>query len=423
MFRTTVIFITVCLLCSVVQAQQSFAEKLVLPQPDCEQKAISGIKKITIVIPDDSNGVDEYAKWWESVFKSRDCEASIKTESMLQQEDLNGDLLILGPIGSFLQWGRFGMPLKKLEHGFSIGKYILTDIACGFSYASPPGTTPVRLAKIGNSFNAYKQVVNMPFFAFEFIVLNNAVPEFIGNGSLVDMNALKETLYTPKESKYYTFMISNNLSDEDTKEINDTEFDKYDIHAEAFVKRMELNLPEKKIKTYIHATQEEIKYFSGSFGGLCGGTTYGFVAGDEIHSWKMGGAIKHEANHHLFNQQINKMAATFLNEGIQKWYEYSISEEDKAKGFEKAIEIADYDLSEVICGKENFFQGDKYYLVSGIFTDYLIETYGLNKFKELYKYEALEILSGFEKTYNKPLSLVLEDYKKWLHIKPYNQNQ
>ena len=115
------------------------------------------------------------------------------------------------------------------------------------------------------------------------------------------------------------------------------------------------------------------------------------------------------------------MAPTFLLEGIQKWYEFTMSAEAKEKGFQKAREFVDEDLTNIICGRGEFFQGDKYYLISGIFTDYLIDTYGLNKFKVLYKYETRDILSGFEKTYDKPLSKILEEYKKWLLTKAISQ--
>jgi hypothetical protein len=191
--------------------------------------------------------------------------------------------------------------------------------------------------------------------------MRNAVPELIGNGlQIIDLNAVKNTHYTPIEGKYYVFMISKNLNQEELEKISDGEIEKYDKHAESFVQKMELSLPEKKIKTYIHATQEEIKYMSGWFGTLCDGSTMsGFVTGDEIQSWKFGGAIEHEANHHLFNQQVHKMAPTFLSEGIQKWYEFTMSTEQKEKGFQRAKEFVDEDLTNIISGNGNFFQGDK----------------------------------------------------------------
>ena len=59
MYRKSVVIITACLLCSVMQAQQSFVESFNLPQYDCEreQKVIMKIKKGTIVVPDDSTVV------------------------------------------------------------------------------------------------------------------------------------------------------------------------------------------------------------------------------------------------------------------------------------------------------------------------------------------------------------------------------
>ena len=340
-------------------------------------------------------------------------EVTVKSESQLQKSDLDNALFVMGPIVSFSQWNSFGIPIEKSGSGFKIDKFSFDESLYGFSYISSPDASPARIVISGNSLEAYKQVNNMPSFGFEYVVLNNAVPELIGNGSHIsDLKALKKSLYTPIESKYYVFMVSGNL-DLDDRKANDAEIEKFDKHAESFVKKMGLSLPEKKIKTYIHATQEEIKYVCGFFNALCGGITHGFVTGDEIHSWKWGGAIEHEANHHLF-AQVHEMAPTFLLEGIQKWYEYTMNVEEREKGFQRAREFADEDLTNVICGRADFFQGDKYYLISGIFTDYLIDAYGLDKFKKLYRYETRDILSGFETSYGKSLSKILEEYKEWL---------
>ena len=418
MFKTTIIIITACLFCSVAQAQQSLVERYNLPQYDCELKNIMEAKKITIIVPNDSTVVWANAKRIKENGARSGIEVTIKTESQLLKNDFDDNLWIMGPIAGYSDWNQFDIPLKKSKRSFTIGKFSFKDPSYGFSYASPPSVSPFRLVTSGNSLNAFERVANMPSFGFEYVVLKDAVPELIGNGSrFADLSELKKSLYTTMESKYYTFMVSKNLNLEDTEKDIAAEIEKYDNHAEAFVKKMELNLPKKKIKTYIHATQEEIKYFSGFFNALCGGTTHGFVSGDEIHSWKWGGAVEHEANHHLFNQQVNKMAPTFLSEGIQKWYEYTVKAEAKGSGFQKAIEFVDEDLADIICGRGDFFQGDKYYLISGIFTDYLIDTYGLNKFKKLYKYETHELLTGFEKTYNKSLSEILGEYKKWLLLK------
>ena len=392
--------------------QQSFAEMYNLPQFDCELKVARGIKEITIIVPDDSTVV------WVNAKNVSSGKLEVKTESQLQKSDLEGNLWIMGPVADYSNWDRFGIPVEKLSNGFKIDDFSFQDPLHGFSYLSPPGTSPVRVVFSGNTLKAYTQINNMPSLGFEYVVLNDAVPELIGNGShIAELIAIKKSLYTPIESKYHVIMVSENLTREELEKINDVEIQKIDNHVEAFVEKMELRLPEKKLKTYIHATQDEIKYISGFFNALCGGTVNGFATGDEIHSWKWKEEyIEHEVNHHLF-AQVHGMAPTFILEGIQKWYEYAVSAEKKEKGFQRAREFADEDLTNVILGRANFFQGDKYYLISGIFTDYLMDTYGLNKFKELYKYETRDLLSGFEKTYNKSLSDILGEYKSWLLTK------
>jgi len=384
--------------------------------------------KAIIIIPDDSTMVWSYAKNIKESAASAGFGMTIKTESQLLKTDLDSTLWIIGPIADYSHWDRFGIPIEKLRHGFKIGKFSFKEPSYGFSYASPTGFSPFRLVTSGNSLNAYEKVNNMPYssFGFEYVVLNNAVPELIGDSShIVDLGALKKSLYISRKSKYYDFMISKNLNSEDLEKVNDVEMEKCDKQIEAFAKKLELSLPKNKIKTYIHATQDEIKYFSGVFGALCGGTVNGFATGDdEIHSWKWEnvGIIEHESIHHLFNPQVNKMPVTFLSEGVPTWYNYTMHAEEKERGFQQAIELIDHDLTDVICGKENFYQGDKYYLISGIFMDYLINTYGLNKFKELYKYNTRDILSGFEKTYGKSLSEILVEYKNWLLSKVSDKN-
>jgi hypothetical protein len=421
MHKASVLIFFACLLCLVVQAQQSFLENSIFPQYDCEQKVVWEMKKVTIVIPNDSTVVWVDAKRFGERFSERGMEVNVKTESKLQESDLDNNLCIMGPITSYSQWNRFGIPVKKTIRGFEIGDFSFEDPLHAFSYTST--TSPVRIAISGNSFNAHKQVEDETVFGFEFVVMKNYVPELICNAShIVDLNTIKKSLYMEIESKYFIFMVSKNLILENGKS-NDAEIDKLDNHVEVFVKKMKLNLPEKKIKTYIHATQDEIKYFT--FGDLCNdGIRNGYVTNDYvIHSWEWTREnVEHEANHHIFNQQVNESPAIFLSEGVVVWYEYKKNAEMKDIIFQRAIEFADYDLTDVILGKENFFQGDKYYFISAIFTDYLMDTYGLDKFKDLFRYDRQNLLSGFEKAFSKPLSEILKEYKKWLRTKSANQD-
>jgi len=355
-----------------------------------------------------------YAKWFEEFYgTNRGAELNIKTESQLQKSDFNNNFCILGPIASFSHWKKFDIPIKKWRRGFKIGKYSFKNPSHGFSYISPSETSPFRLVISGNSIQSFEQMTYKFSLGFEFVVFNDDIPVFIGNGSHdTELNALRESLYIPVESKYFAFMISRSLM-EDEKDI-DAEIEKCDHHIEVFVEKMKLDLPQTKIKMFIHATQKDIKYFTGYFDDLCDdGIISGRVVGDETHSWKWE-AIEHESIHHIFNHQVNEVPATFLCEGVPMWYENTKNAEIKRISLQRAIEFVDYDLTDVICGKENFYQGDKYYLISGMFTEYLIDTYGLNKFLELYRHERRDLLYGFEKIYNKPLSEILQEYREWL---------
>ena len=124
----------------------------------------------------------------------------------------------------------------------------------------------------------------------------------------------------------------------------------------------------------------------------------------------------HRTIRKIIDQISNETATTFFSEGIRKWYEYTQKDTEKERGLERAREFADEDLTEVICGRTSFYQGEKYYLISGIFTNYLIDAYGLNRFKEFNKYSIYDtdMTQGFLYSYGKPLSEILAGYKKWL---------
>ncbi len=407
-----IVFIILGLFSISVQAQQSFSEACDLPGYDCNQRGFKNINKneLIIVLPNDSSDIlsVNFKKYIKSTGK-------IKTESQLRKNDFRKALWILGPINLYSNWDRFELPVKKVNKGFKIKEFAFTDSLDGFNYITDSLTNPLRIVVSGNSPEAFEQANKMHKFGFEYAVLRDDLPIFIGDETKsANLDSIRKNHYDIKESKYFTFMLSKSLPDEIGKKLTNETLQKYDIHVERFVDRMELDLPVHKIILYIHADQEEITYNSGLFIVLCspGSSIGGFVTGSIIHSTGLE-SVEHEANHRLFDQ-VNKKAPIFLAEGIQKWYEFSNDDELKKKGFLKAKEFINEDLTGVILGTSQFFQEDKYYLISGIFADYLLSKYGLNKFKAVYKYQQSEMDLGFEKTYEKPLSVILQDYKTWL---------
>ena len=406
-----IIFAIFCLLSFSIQAQQSYLEKFSLPSYDCSQRGFKNINDndLIIVIPNDSLGLlsANFKKHIESLGK-------IKKESQLQESDLKKSLWILGPINRYSNWNKFGVPIQKVKNGFKIDEFAFTDSLHSFNFITDSLTTPLRIVVSGNSLKAFEQANRMHMFGFKYSILKDCLPILLNDGvKSIDLDSIRKIHYVAKESDYFTFMLSKDISEDITQQLTAESMKRYDLHVEQFVNKMELRLPTEKIINYIHACQDEIIYNTGLFVMLCNtGTVNGFVTGSTIHSTGLD-AIEHEANHQLF-AQVNDRAPIFFAEGIQKWHEFSIDYKIKEKGFIKAKEFFNEDLTGVIKGTSSFFQGDKYYLISGIFVDFLITEYGLNKFKEIYLYQTDDVDSGFKCVYGKSLSLVLQDYQKWL---------
>lgn len=404
-------FVIYSLLSFSIQAQQTYSEKFNLPGYDCSQRGFKNIDKsnLVVVLPDESSGIlsANFKEYIESL-------GEMKTESQLLESDFKKSLWILGPIDLYSNWSKFDLPIQKVKNGFKINEFTYTDSLHSFNFITDSLTAPLRIVVSGNSLDAFEQANKMHMFGFEYGILRDCLPIFISDGTKsANLDSVREKHYTAKESNYFTFMLSKELSDEIIQQLTDGLMREYDLHVEQFVNIMKLNLPTQKIINYIHANQEEIIYNSGLFIMLCNtGSIKGFVTGSIIHSTGLD-AIEHEANHRLF-AQVNEKAPVFFAEGIQQWYEFSTDDELKEKGFLKAKEHFNEDLTNVILGTSSFFQGNKYYLISGVFVDYLISEYGLNKFKEIYQYKTDDVDSGFERVYGKSLLLVLTDYRKWL---------
>lgn len=401
-----------------VQAQLSFVEKYNLPVYDCNNTSYNKFWEgdVIIVTPDNAGEVFDKAKELLESNKGKSINVAIKSESQLGKDDFNSNMFILGTIQSYIHWDKFGIPVSKPGEGFGIGNYTFTDSLHSFIYISDSTSTPARIAFIGNNMESYKQIINNPPVGFKYHVKKDAIPIYTGNDAdLFDLSALKKTHYKVKESKYYIFMLSEDLAEEQMTKTDEL-IERYDRHVEDFVEKLKLDMPQEKIKTYIHADQPEIKYMTGNYRDLCyDGTMYGYAPGNEIHSWAFSGnTIEHESGHNLINSQINKWTGNFISEGIQMWYLFNSNDEFMQQGILMAKQFASEDLSGVICGEDNFFQGDKYYLISGIFVGYLIEKYGIDKFKELYTFNYNEMPAGFEKTYSKSLLAIIEDYQAWL---------
>lgn len=180
-----------------------------------------------------------------------------------------------------------------------------------------------------------------------------------------------------------------------------------------------MELPAEKMVCYIHNDNTEIGYGCGLFDFIDVGNIGGFAYDYEIHNKEVSLSIIHEGNHMIFDQ-LNKSASVFYAEGIQTWYEFSGNAPAKKDGIKMALQYKDENIIDVIQDKDPFFipeDPDKYYYISGLFTEFLIENYGLDSFKRFYRQDIQKDPESYTRIYQKDLPELLEDYKRWLEIK------
>jgi hypothetical protein len=188
---------------------------------------------------------------------------------------------------------------------------------------------------------------------------------------------------------------------------------------------MDLDLPDFKIQCMVHSGPNAARLFSNWFPYLgCDilkdSVTFGAAHNGVIHVIGEGkGLIGHESFHAIWDKLVG-IRNTFFAEGTQMYYEFIQDSSKITTALEVMKKYKDYDLKSLIIGN-NFFnaphENNKIiaYPISGLFSMYLIEQYGLEKYKLLFKAEKGE--NGFTEVYELKLGTILADFYSWIDSK------
>lgn len=393
---------------------------------DCSGTAsqrLTASNKILFLFPNDDDSVTykEQTSFWRASLARHKIECSIKYENQLLEEDLNKIMFIFGTINSFKNWEKLSIPITNKKNGFEFGGLKFNNKNDAILYIPDSTVNIMKFVAVGNSPNSLQPIVNNVQDGYNYFVYENGMITHFGSTSSNEYDK-KKHVYLPKiknnhykkiKTKYYDFLVSKKL--ESKVDSFKTKLDSFDFFVSKYIKVMEVDEPKDKITCYIHSDNEEISYISTHFSHLCGGTTYGIVTGNEIHSLGFNGAIAHESSHIIFNSKYNKFPPTFFSEGIRQYYDYATNPDFLQDGIKTAQQFIEEDISPVILGHQNFFQGDKYYKISGVFVKYLIDKDGLDTFKKFYsKINARNIDASLHKTYSVDLETCMNNYRVWL---------
>jgi hypothetical protein len=111
----------------------------------------------------------------------------------------------------------------------------------------------------------------------------------------------------------------------------------------------------------------------------------------------------------------------FFTEGTQMYYEFICDSSKVTPAIKVMKKYKDYDVKSLVLGGNNFWQAPNEnnrtiaYPISGLVSMYLIEKYGLEKYKLLFKAEHGK--HGFTDTYGVELDVILADFHSWIDSK------
>jgi hypothetical protein len=389
-----------------------------IPRPDCQafykiaNYYYNEAEKI-FVIPEgteDSSGVERIKKEFARSYKNY----VFKKESELSNADFQKLLVLHAPIHYYKDWSRFNLPVYQEEKGFSFRGHKYTDVNDGIFYISPH-----IIAKTGNSITPVWNLYNSYCTLYKYVIINDNryVKYGMLNGHEINLEKIRKSNYKRVISKYFTFDISKSLEGIST--------DEYDAIVEQICGTMSLPLPKFKIQCMMHSGPNEARLFSNWFALLgCDilndSVTFGAAHNGVIHVIGEGkGLISHESFHAIWDKLVG-IRNTFFAEGIQMYYEFIRDSSKMSSALEVVKKYHDYDAKSLITG-DNFFNAPNEnnrsiaYPISGVFSTYLIERYGLEKYKSLFKAEKGE--DGFPEVYELKLDTILAEFYSWIDSK------
>lgn len=398
---------------------QSYINTRNLPTPDCSGKStlwneFNENKTILLVIPDNPSDLTEFNRM-SSYVKASYADSLIKKESELTDEDFNNALKIYGTIKDFINWDKFGLPFKKVTNGFLFNDKEYKNNSDGFFFISKD-----RMVYSGNSLEPiWKQQTTMVSY-YKYIIFKDGLLDklCISDSVIIDVAGIRESNYNNSSTKYYSLFIDKKLND-----IYISDSIVIDI-----CDKLKLDLPEFRINAFMHNDPNAARLFS-NFYFLIGCDTleptmkFGTVQIDGIHTTGDDiGFVKHETFHYLWEKLVghNPNGNEFLNEGIQKYYEFLKDTSVLSYSIKIQQKHLDYDLTNLVMkgDGQTFWNAPKEnnytiaYELSGLFVKYLIDNWGLDAFKELFIQKDLS--QAYKVLYNLQDAEVIESYNDWI---------
>lgn len=332
----------------------------------------------------------------------------VKYEDQLDSNDLSKHLCFFGPIKSYKYLDKYLPPALTLtENGFKFGPYEFKDSMDAISLISSNWR---RHFELGNSFKGTESLWMTFQDISQYIIMQDyAITHhgFLKNDVFDQQNnfdvwALRNEQLLNKQTEYYNFYYDPSVFT--AKQNIDSLFNLEDQKFKEVITILKLDYPDIKIDCFLYKDLEQKYYLSAT-----PGNGNPFVFAYQNHSIGFA-SVEHETIHILFDNQVGSYSS-FTSEGIVGYY-YSSKDTTEWKKTRMIItnqpyfSIKEY-LSEMY--RFNFSQVD--YAAAAFFSKFLIDTYGLDKYKSFFEGNNFE--EALLKTYGKTIVQISAECKDY----------
>lgn len=328
----------------------------------------------------------------------------VKYEDQLDSADLTKHLNFFGPVKSYKYLDRY-LPsaLTITPDGFTIGKYEFTDSLDALNLITSDCT---RRFQIGNSLKAVLSLWTTIADISQYIIMQKyAITHhgFLNNNSFdenrhYDVAALRKNQLKNFESKYYSFYYDPAVFS--ANQNIDSLFKNEDIKLIGVINRLKFDSPTRKIECYLYKDLEQKYYMSATPG-------FGnpFIEAYQNHSVGFGPA-EHESIHILMGP-----CSTLFSEGIVGYYYSTRDTMEWKKNNRLVSQYPDFAMKNFMLNSNNFDFSPLSYAASAHLAVYLINTYGLEKYKQMGRYD--DVKKGSEEIYHQPLDSLVTGWHQF----------
>jgi hypothetical protein len=340
----------------------------------------------------DSELNDTFLGW------KNDQHLEVKYEDELDSVDLTKHLMFFGPIKSYKDLQKFcPKVLTFTDTGFRLGDNEFNDSLDAINIFSSDST---RYFQLGNSLSAVKSFwstyTNMSQY---FIMQSYSIThhgfldgDVFNPAKHYDTKKLRDKQLKHYATAHYDFYYNKSIFSE--KDNVDSLFNNENRKFDNVIEFFQLQKPERKISCYLYKDLEEKYYLSATPG-------YGnpFPLAWENHSVGFGPA-EHETIHILFDNLVGRLSS-FYAEGIVGYY-YSTKDSLEWKRNKMIVsKEPGFTIKEYLNDESKFNFSELDYAASANFVKFLVDTYGLEKFKSFFASGEAE--KGFSEVYGKTI--------------------